>query len=58
MKYKVSFSVTDTYPAAEIEAKDRDEAIAFYQKLWKDGNLGLADLGIEKNAQFSVVSVW
>ena len=39
MKYKVTFSVLDTYPECEVEAKDRDEAIKLYHDLWKQGNL-------------------
>ena len=55
MKYKVTFSVTDTYPMAEIEAKDRDEAIKAYQELWKQGKF---TQGILKDARWSIESVW
>ncbi len=56
MKYKVTFSVTDTYPTAEIEAKDRAEAMKLYQEQWEKG--GLSKDGVLKDARYSVVSVW
>lgn len=56
MKYKVSFVVTDKYPTAEIEAKDRNEAIKLYQELWEQGKL--AKEGVEKDARWSVISTW
>lgn len=54
MKYKVSFSVTDMYPIAEVEAPDRNEAIKLYQELWKKNSL-LGD--ILHDARYSVVSI-
>ena len=39
MKYTVTFSVTDVYPTAQVEAKDRDEAIKLYHDMWKEGKL-------------------
>ncbi len=56
MKYKVSFTLTDTYPSAEVEAKDRDEAVKVYQALWKDGKL--SQEGVLKDAKWSIHSVW
>ncbi len=56
MKYTVTFSVTDTYPHAEIEARDRDEAIKRYQDLWKQGKL--SQDSIVKDARWNVASVW
>ncbi len=56
MKYKVSFSVTDTYPQAEVEANDRNEAMKLYQKMWEDGKL--SGEGIQKDARYSVSYVW
>ncbi len=56
MKYRVTFSVTDTYPTSEIEAKDRNEAVKLYQEMWEQGKL--ADTGVQKDARYSVVSVW
>jgi len=53
MKYKVTFSVTDIYPTAEVEAIDRDEAIKLYHDLWKQGKLAPE---IVKDAQWRVVS--
>ena len=53
MKFKVSFSVTDTYPTVEIEAQDRDEAIRLYHDLWKQGKLSPE---IVKDAQWRVLS--
>lgn len=55
MKYKVSFSVTDTYPTTEVEAKDRDEAIKNYQVLWKQGKF---TQGILKDATWNITSIW
>ena len=55
MKYNVSFSVTDTYPTVEVEAKDRDEAIKLYQDLWKQGKF---TQGILKDAKWSITSIW
>lgn len=52
MKYTVSFSVTDMYPAAEVEANDRDQAIKLYQEMWKGGQLS----GVKKEARYSIVS--
>jgi len=54
MTYQVTFSVTDVYPTAEVEARDRDEAIKLYQDLWKQGKL--TPEGIIKDAQWRVVS--
>jgi hypothetical protein len=56
MKYTVSFSVTDSYPAAEIEAKDRQEALRLYQEMWETGQL--SEQTIQKDARYSVVSLW
>ncbi len=53
MKYKVTFSVTDVYPTAEVEAKDRDEAIRLYHDLWKQGMLSPE---IVKDAKWQVLS--
>ena len=55
MKYKVTFSVTDTYPTVEVEAHDRDEAIRLYHDLWKQGKLSPE---IVKDAHWHVVSTW
>jgi len=55
MKYKISFSVTENYPQAEVEAKDRDEAIKLYQNLWKEGKLSRE---VVKDARYSIQSVW
>jgi hypothetical protein len=56
MKYKVSFTVTDSYPETEIEAKDRDEAVRLYQDLWKQGKL--AHEGVHKDVKWKITSVW
>jgi len=58
MKYKVSFSVTETYPTAEVEAKDRHEALLTYKKLYEEQSLGIKDLGIQKDARYNIQSVW
>ena len=55
MKYKVSFTLTDTYPSVEVEAKDRDEAVKLYQELWKQGKF---TQGILKDARWIIESVW
>ena len=54
MKYKVTFSVTDIYPTAEVEAQDRDEAIKLYHDWWKEGKLTPE---IVKDAQWRIVSI-
>jgi hypothetical protein len=56
MKYKVSFSVTDTYPTAEIEAKDRNEAMRLYQDMWEKGQF--SEQSVQKDARYSVMSIW
>ena len=56
MKYKVTFSVRDTYPTAEVEAADKNQAVKLYQEMWEQGKL--ADTGIQKEARYSVVSLW
>ncbi len=55
MKYNVTFSVTDIYPAVEIDAQDRDEAIKHYHDLWKQGKLSPE---IVKDARWQVLSTW
>ncbi len=55
MKYKVTFSVTDIYPTAELEAIDRDEAIKLYHDMWKEGKLSPE---IVKDARWQVLSTW
>ncbi len=55
MKYNVTFSVTDIYPTAEIEAKDRDEAIKLYHDLWKEGKLSPE---IIKDARWQALSTF
>jgi hypothetical protein len=58
MKYKVTFSVTDTYPTVEIDAKDRDEAIKLYHDLWKQGKLSQEGIAVAKDARWNVQSIW
>ena len=58
MKYNVSFSVTDTYPTMEIEAKDRNEAIKRYQELWEQGKLSKEGITVAKDARWSINSIW
>lgn len=58
MKYKVTFSVTDTYPSAEIEAKDRQEAMKLYQEQYENGVLGLKEKGVQKDAKYDIQNVW
>ncbi len=58
MKFKVSFSVTDTYPTIEIEAKDRNEAIKRYQEAWEQGKLSKEGITVAKDAQWRVNSTW
>jgi len=55
MKYKVTFSVLDTYPECEVEAKDRDEAIKLYQDSWKQGKF---TQGVRKDAKWNVTSIF
>jgi hypothetical protein len=56
MKYKVFFSVTDTYPEVEIEAEDREEAVRLYKEMWMKGLL--SEYAIQKDARYSAVSLW
>lgn len=54
MRYKISFSVTERYPEAEVEAPDRNQAVALYQDMWKSGQL--SEKGVMKEAQYRIVS--
>ena len=58
MKFKVSFSVTDTYPTIEIEAKDRNEAIKRYQEAWEQAKLTNEGMTVTKDTRWSVQSLW
>ena len=58
MKYNVSFSVTDTYPTLEIEAKDRNEAIKRYQEAWEQAKLTTEGMTVTKDTRWSVQSLW
>ncbi len=58
MKYKVSFSVTDTYPTIEIEAKDRNEAIKRYQEAWEQAKLSAEGMTVIKDTRWSIQSLW
>ena len=58
MKFKVSFSVTDTYPTIEIEAKDRNEAIKRYQELWEQAKLTTEGMTVTKDTRWSIQSLW
>ena len=58
MKCKVSFSVTDTYPTLEIEAKDRNEAIKRYQEAWEQAKLSAEGMTVTKDTRWSVQSLW
>ncbi len=58
MKYNVSFSVTDTYPTIEIEAKDRNEAIKRYQELWEQAKLTTEGMTVTKDTRWSIQSLW
>ena len=58
MKYKVSFSVTDTYPTLEIEAKDRNEAIKRYQEAWEQAKLTTEGMTVTKDTRWSIQSLW
>jgi hypothetical protein len=58
MKFKVSFSVTDTYPTIEIEAKDRNEAIKRYQELWEQAKLSNEGMTVTKDTRWSIQSLW
>jgi hypothetical protein len=58
MKFKVSFSVTDTYPTIEIEAKDRNEAIKRYQETWEQAKLTTEGMTVTKDTRWSVQSLW
>jgi len=58
MKYNVSFSVTDTYPTIEIEAKDRNEAIKHYQAAWEHAKLTTEGMTVTKDTQWSIQSLW
>ncbi len=57
MKFKVSFSVTDTYPTLEIEAKDRNEAIKHYQTAWEHAVAG-EGMTVTKDTRWSIQSLW
>jgi len=58
MKFKVSFSVTDTYPTLEIEAKDRNEAIKGNQEAWEQAKLSAEGMTVTKDTRWSVQSLW
>jgi len=58
MKFKVSFSVTDTYPTIEIEAKDRNEAIKRYQEEWEQAKLSSEGMTVTKDTRWSIQSLW
>jgi hypothetical protein len=58
MKYIVSFSVTDTYPTLEIEAKDRNEAIKRYQEKWEQAKLSTEGMTVTKDTRWSIQSLW
>jgi len=58
MKFKVSFSVTDTYPTIEIEAKDRNEAIKRYQEAWEQAKLSAEGMTVIKDTRWSIQSLW
>ena len=58
MKFKVSFSVTDTYPTIEIEAKDRNEAIKRYQEEWEQAKLSTEGMTVTKDTRWSIQSLW
>ena len=58
MKYNVSFSVTDTYPTLEIEAKDRNEAIKRYQEAWEQAKLTTEGMTVTKDTRWSIQSLW
>jgi hypothetical protein len=58
MKYNVSFSVTDTYPTLEIEAKDRNEAIKRYQEKWEQAKLSTEGMTVTKDTRWSIQSLW
>ena len=58
MKYNVSFSVTDTYPTLEIEAKDRNEAIKRYQEAWEQSKLTSEGMTVTKDTRWSIQSLW
>ncbi len=58
MKYNVSFSVTDTYPTIEIEAKDRNEAIKRYQEAWEQAKLTAEGMTVTKDTRWSIQSLW
>ena len=57
MKFKVSFSVTDTYPTLEIEAKDRNEAIKLYQAEWEKA-INSNGMTVTKDTRWSIQSLW
>ncbi len=58
MKFNVSFSVTDTYPTIEIEAKDRNEAIKRYQEAWEQAKLTTEGMTVTKDTRWSIQSLW
>ena len=58
MKFNVSFSVTDTYPTLEIEAKDRNEAIKRYQEEWEQAKLTTEGMTVTKDTRWSIQSLW
>jgi hypothetical protein len=58
MKFKVLFSVTDTYPTIEIEAKDRNEAIKRYQEEWEQAKLTTEGMTVTKDTRWSIQSLW
>jgi hypothetical protein len=58
MKYKISFSVTDTNPTLEIEAKDRNEAIKRYQEAWEKAKLTAEGMTVTKDTKWCVQSIW
>ena len=58
MKFNVSFSVTDTYPTIEIEAKDRNEAIKRYQEAWEQAKLSAEGMTVIKDTRWSIQSLW
>jgi hypothetical protein len=58
MKFKVSFSVTDSYPTIEIDAKDRNEAIKRYQEKWEQAKLSTEGMTVTKDTRWSIQSLW
>ncbi len=58
MRFKVTFSVTDTYPTLEIEAKDRNEAIKDYQAVWEHAISEEGGMPVTKDTRWSIQSLW